>query len=287
MEAGKMTQLTVIRESDIGYILNDGENKVNEILLHYNDCGDKKPNIGENLSVFLYFDHKKRIAATLYKPKVTVFDCDWVEVVEVMNFGVFVDIGIRKDILLSGDDLPLNQNLWPHKGDLLYGYLLNDNDKGLLFQLGERDEFLEIKQDAPKDIYGKKITVRVIKTGKIGLNVISEEGYLGFIHHTKYKEEPHLGEIIEARVIYVKDNGEINLSLIPQKEIAIKDDTEVILEYLNTHLGNMPLGDASSPEEIKSLLGISKSAFKRAIGKLMKEKKITQNKEKKITSLIK
>ncbi len=284
MEAGKMSQLTVIRESDIGYILGNG-NKEEEILLHYNDCAGKKLDVGDKPKVFLYFDHKKRLAATLLVPKITVFDCDWVEVVDVARFGVFVDIGIRKDILLSSDDLPLNTELWPQKGDLVYAYLYNDNDKGLLIKLATRDDFLDIKQPAPKDLYGKKITARVVKLGSEGINVYSEEGYLGFIHHSEYKKEPRMGGMITGRVIDVKNNGEINLSLIPQKEIAISDDTEVILNYLNSHLGKMPLGDASSPEEIKALLNISKSAFKRAMGKLMKENKISQNQDKKITSL--
>ncbi|QVK18601.1 hypothetical protein KHQ81_02470 [Mycoplasmatota bacterium] len=284
MEAGKMTQFTVERETDIGYILSDGH-KENEIFLHYNDCDGRNLQDGEVVDAFLYFDHKNRIAATLQKPKITVFDCDWVEVVDVVYFGVYVNIGIRKDILLSSDDLPLDANLWPQIGDLLYANLYNDNDKGLLLELASKDDFLEIKVNAPSEIYGNKIQARVFNLGKHGVNVITNEGYLGFIHHSEYKEEPRLGGLVEGRIINVKANGEINLSLIPQKEIAINDDTELIMDYLNSNSGNMPLGDASSPDEIKSLLGISKSAFKRAMGKLIKDNKIIQNQEKKITSL--
>lgn len=286
MEAGKMINLTVDRVSDIGYILSNG-NKEEEVLLHFNECNGKELNVDENVDVFIFFDHKKRLAATLHVPIITVFDCDWVEVVDVVNFGVFVNIGIRKDILLSSDDLPLNKALWPITGDKIFAYLVNDNDKGLLIKLATRNDFLDIFQEAPKDIYGTKIDVRVIKIGSEGINVVSEEGYLGFIHNTEYKEEPRLGSLINARVINVKINHEINLSLIPQKELAIVDDTDTILDYLNTHNGKMPLCDISSPEEIKSLLDISKSAFKRAMGKLLKEKLIRQDLTEKTTNLIK
>lgn len=284
MEAGKVIKLNVIRESDIGYLLSDKYHE-EEILLHYNDCGDNKPNVDDKVDAFLYFDHKKRLAATLLTPKITVFDCGWVEVIDVVNFGVFLDIGIRKDVLLSKDDLPLDLDLWPQIGDKLYAYLENDKDKALLIKLATHSDFLDIKKEAPKELYGKKIMVKVYKLGSEGMNVVTDENYLGFIHHTEYKKEVRLGAEIEARVINVKDNGEINLSLIPQKEIAINDDTVTILNYLNSHLGKMPLGDASSPDEIKALLGISKAAFKRAMGNLMKNHKVVQNQDKKITSL--
>jgi|SRR5690554_200862 len=285
MEAGKVVKLNVVRESDIGYILSDKYND-EEVLLHYNDCDGKKLTIGEKTDVFLYIDHKRRLAATLQTPKVSVFDCNWLKVIDEVDFGVFVDIGIRKDILLSKDDLPYDKKLWPQVDDLIYGYLENDNDKALLIQLGSYDDFLEIKEKAPKELFGEKVLVRVYRVGKEGINVISENNYLGFIHHTEYKEAPRLGALIEARITNVKDNGEINLSLLPQKEIAIKDDTELIINYLKSHLGKMPLGDKSTPEEISDLLGISKAAFKRAMGKLMKEKKVVQNNDKKITSLL-
>ncbi len=285
MEAGKMINLKVDRESDLGYILSNG-NREEEILLHYNDCAGNTCQIGDEVNVFLYFDHKKRLSATLETPKITVFDCNWVKVVNVVSFGVFVDIGTKKDVLCSSDDLPLNKQIWPQVDDMLYAYLVNDNDKGFLLKLATREDFLEIKQDAPKDVYGNKLEVRVIRIGSEGINVISNEGYLGFIHHSEYKEERRLGSLVEGRVINVKLNNELNLSLIPQKEIAMIDDTELILNYINTHDGKMPLGDASSPDEIKSILDISKAAFKRAIGKLMRENKVVQNDDKKVTSIL-
>ena len=137
------------------------------------------------------------------------------KVVDVQDFGVF-DIGIRKDILLSKDELPFDKKLWPQVGDI-HGYLENNNNKALLFTLATYDDFFEIKNNAPISIYGKKLEVFVYRVGKEGVNVISEENYLGFIHHSEYKKTPRLGEKLKARVIKVKTDGEINLSLVPQK----------------------------------------------------------------------
>lgn len=274
MEAGKVSKLRVLRQSDIGYILTD---EISEVLLHFNDCTNQELNVNDVVETFIYFDHKGRRAATLQIPKITVFDCDWVEVVSVVNYGAFVNIGIRKDILLSVDDLPEDHSLWPKVGDKLYAYLLNDNDKGLLIKFAMKDDFLDIKVDAPKEVLGKKIKAKVYNIGKVGINVYTEEGYLGFIHENEFKEKIRLGEEIEGRVIDVKNNNEINMSLIPQKEIAITDDSELIINYLNDNDGKMPLCDKSTPEEIRDILNMSKSAFKRAVGKLLKEHKVTQN----------
>ena len=134
-------------------------------------------------------------------------------------------------------------------------------------------------QIAPQTLYGKQVKATVIRTGKIGTNIMTEEGYLGFIHESERREEPRLGEIIEGRVIRVKDDGQINVSLIPQKEIAMTKDSEMILNYLRSCQGAMPFYDKSEPDEIRQVFKISKASFKRALGKLMKEGKIYQEAE--------
>lgn len=274
MEAGKIYTLTVLRETEIGYILGDSKS-IDEVFLHRNDCGSIIPKVGEKYRAFLYYDHKKRLCATLLIPKITVFDCGFGEVKTVTNFGVFVDIGINKDILLSSDDLPKQKHLWPQAGDVVFGYLVNDNN-GLLFELGTRDDFEDFKKSAPKELKGNKIKGRVMRIVEEGVNIFTNEGYLGFIHKSQLKDPLRLGLEITGRVINVKDDGEINLSLLPQKELAIKDDKKLILDYLASHGGKMPLGDESTPEEITRVLNISKARFKRALGALLKEDKVYQ-----------
>ena len=117
---------------------------------------------------------------------------------------------------------------------------------------------------------------RVIRTGKIGTNVITEEGYMGFIHESERREEPRLGEVVEGRVVRVKENGEFNMSLIPQKEFAIGEDAEVIFDYLMGRRGAMPFCDKSEPDDIRRVFKMSKASFKRALGHLMKEGKVYQ-----------
>ncbi|WP_418790716.1 S1 RNA-binding domain-containing protein [Phosphitispora sp. TUW77] len=108
----------------------------------------------------------------------------------------------------------------------------------------------------------------IIDTGAF---VISDQGYIGFIH---VHEQPHplkKDMVVEGRVTYVRPDGRVNLSLRPRKEYSRITDAEKILEYLRKRKGAMPFGDHSPPEVIRDKFGISKSAFKRAIGKLLKD----------------
>jgi len=106
--------------------------------------------------------------------------------------------------------------------------------------------------------------------------MITEEDYRGFIHHTERKQEPRLGQLIQGRVIEVKEDGTLNVSLRPLKQHSMGEDADAILELLEESDGMIPFSDKSDPEDIRGTFNISKAAFKRALGMLMKENKIEQ-----------
>lgn len=273
MLAGKFHEMKVERQTPLGYTLSlDGE----EYFLHQAEV-TRELEIGEEVEVFLYYDAKKRLTATMHEPKVTTEQFGWVEVVSVRDeLGIFVDIGINKNILIAPSDLPIYQHLWPQVGDYVYCYLKESLSNYLFAIIARPSEFGGIKHEAPQSLHGKKIKARVIRTGKVGTNVITEEGYMGFIHESERREEPRLGEMIEGRVVRVKENGELNISLIPQKEFAISEDAEVILNYLMSRRGAMPFYDKSEPDDIRRVFKMSKASFKRALGSLMKQGKVYQ-----------
>ncbi len=273
MLAGKFHEMKVERQTPLGYTLSlDGE----EYFLHQAEV-TRELEIGEEVEVFLYYDAKKRLTATMHEPKVTTEQFGWVEVVSVRDeLGIFVDIGINKNILIAPSDLPIYQHLWPQVGDYVYCYLKESLSNYLFAIIARPSEFGGVKNEAPQSLQGKKIKARVIRTGKVGTNVITEEGYMGFIHESERREEPRLGEVIEGRVVRVKENGELNISLIPQKEFAIGEDAEVILDYLMSRRGAMPFYDKSEPDDIRRVFKMSKASFKRALGSLMKQGKVYQ-----------
>ena len=113
LEYGNVNKLEVVKETDIAYSLSDGTERV---FLHFNQALGKL-NIGDKVDAFLYFDQKKRLCATLEKPMITCHKYDYVKVVGLNAAGVFVNIGISKDILLSRDFLPNTERLWPRIGE--------------------------------------------------------------------------------------------------------------------------------------------------------------------------
>ncbi|WP_152446446.1 S1 RNA-binding domain-containing protein [Bacillus sp. THAF10] len=273
METGTVLELTVDRETPLGYMLTDGEET---ILLHRNEATRELAE-DETVEVFLYSDQKSRITATMTIPK-GLNGHEWVEVVEVLpGLGAFVHIGIAKDALIPSDDLPVFEDIWPQVGDQLLCRVKTDRRGKLIGKLATQDVMLDRSIKAPSNLLNNNIQGTIYRLLKVGSYMITNEGYVGFIHHSERKEEPRLGKVVEGRVIDVKEDGTINVSLMPRKQDAMDDDSKIIMEYLEARGGAMPYSDKSAPEDILERFQISKGAFKRAMGKLMKDGLVTQS----------
>lgn len=270
---GTVQLLQVYEENETGYLLGDQQNHV----LLPKEQVDKQLSLGEYINVFIYHDRNNEIVATTNIPSIQMNTYDWAEVVEVIpHLGVFVDIGIEKDILVSIDDLPLIFDVWPKAGDQLYVTLGNDQDGRLLAIPAQDKVFMEMRELANDDLRNQQVTGRVYYTSREGTAIFTDDHLRGFIHHTEREQEPRLGSVVRGRVIDVKDDGTINVSLLPLKHERIDDDAELILAELEKNNGVIPFSDKSDPETIRNTFGMSKSAFKRALGRLMREGKIEQ-----------
>lgn len=273
LKLGTVETMKVLRKIDTGYIL---EKNGEQALLHHNES-ERELEETEEVNVFLYHDKKGNTVATTTLPTIRLDEYDWAEVVEIIpRLGAFVNVGIAKDFLVSSDDLPLYQNVWPKPGDKLFVTLGLDK-KGRLIAIPASESIMyrEIEL-APEEALHKTVSGRVYHTSREGTAIITEENYRGFIHYTERKEEPRLGELVTGRVIEVKGDGTINVSLRPLKQHGMLEDAEAILEHLKASGGVIPFSDKSDPEDIRGTFQISKAAFKRALGKLMKEGKIEQ-----------
>ncbi|MFD2044863.1 S1 RNA-binding domain-containing protein [Ornithinibacillus salinisoli] len=270
---GTIQTMTVARKIDTGYVL---QKEMLEALLHHNET-DKELEQDQAVDVFLYQDKKDNTIATTKLPTIVMDTYGWAEVVEVIpNLGAFVDIGTTKQILVSLDDLPLFEKVWPKEGDQLYVTLGKDR-KGRLLAIPATDGVIgRIYEVAPVELLNEQISGKVYHTNKEGSAILTEENYRGFIHHTERKEEPRLGEVVQGRVIEVKEDGTLNVSLRPLKQHGIVDDASDILEHIKESGGMIPFSDKSDPDDIRGTFNISKAAFKRALGKLLKEEKIEQ-----------
>ena len=271
--AGEIVTLTVDRRADEGHVLTNGEQDL--VLLNIEKTKDVK--IGEEVEVFLYHDKSGELAATMRIPEIRLGVYGWVEVVgSRKNLGAFVNIGLSKDLLVSVDDLPLQSNVWPKPGDKLYVTLIRDKHDRLFGKLATDDVIYGISKPAPEKMYNKTVKGHIYKTKKVGSYMITDEGYRCFIHENERVKEPRLGQYMEGRVIDEKEDGSLNVSVRPFKQDKMVEDSEIILQYLQMRGGAMPYGDKTTPEDIMRTFEMSKGAFKRALGKLMKEDKIYQ-----------
>ncbi len=265
--------MQVDRLIENGYVL---QKDLDEALLHHNEA-TKPLETGEEVEVFLYHDKKGNITATMSLPEISIDQYGWGEVVESkQNLGVFVSIGTTKDFLVSKDDLPLFEDVWPQAGDQLYVTLGKDR-KGRLLALPATEGVINgIREWAAEEYLNKQVTGHVYRTSREGTAIITDEGYRGFIHHSERKTEPRLGEKIQGRVIDVKIDGTLNVTLRPLKQDSLDEDAAIILNHLQEHGGVIPFTDKSDPEDIRATFQMSKAAFKRALGRLMKQKLIEQ-----------
>jgi len=270
---GQTTTLTVARTTEFGYFLTDGNE---DVLLHINQAQQELAE-GDQIEVFLFVDSQGRISASMTIPEISVGSYGWVKVTDKNpKIGVFLNIGLPKDILLGADDLPAHQSVWPNAGDLVY-ITLRVNRNHLIYAKLASDQVIQsISVKASSKDFNKNVQGHIYRTAKVGSWVYTIEGFKGFIHESQRGKEPRLGERVEGRVIDVKEDGTINVSLLARKEESQDLDAARIYEYLISRNGAMPYSDKSMPEEIQERFGLSKGAFKRALGKLMKEGKAYQ-----------
>jgi len=237
IKIGSINKLKVLRESDISFILTDGKE---EFFLHKNESNYQKLKENDIVNAFLYFDQAGRLAATLKTPLLTIDDSNLLEVSDVnYNLGVFLKMGISKELLLSKDDLPLNQGLWPIEGDRLYVKLAVK--KKLVAKLDYNNlKSRELKIGEEKEFYVQKI-------GENGLNLVSDNLEKIFVHKSLAREDYRIGEKVKVKVINENEKDYFG-SLIKQKEFLMIDDAKLILKYLEEY-EILNLNNKSSVEE--------------------------------------
>src|SRR5699024_10001886 len=174
---------------------------------------------------------------TMHLPKLTIGLFEWVTVSKIENGTLYVDIGTTEPVMIADNDLPALKGVWPVVGSRLY-VTLKSNRQGELFVVPAKErQFAHLINDASEVDLNERISGHVIRAAREGTVILSEHGYRGFIHHSEREQEPRLGELVTARVIEVKDDGTLNMSLKPLRHERMDDDADLILEYLEEHDG--------------------------------------------------
>lgn len=269
IEVGNFNQLKVGRKSDLGYMLTDGKD---DVLLHFKQSTRELKN-DEKVNAFVYFDAKGRKCASMIEPYVTLEKVGLVKVVDVNeNIGVFVNINMPKDVLISIDNLPYNKSLWPQIGDEVL-VKLKVRKNSLLAKPLNMEEIKELKTNDER-LYEKNIChAKVCRISESGIYAYTEDYDVIFVSKKNMRQKYRLSEEVEITISKVTDEGYIG-TLVLQKEFMIDTDAQAIIDYLTKHGNEMPYDAKSGADIIEKEFNMSRKAFKRALGSLYKERAV-------------
>ena len=265
IEVGTKQTLQVINRTDFGIYL--GEGKEEKVLLPMKQVPEGIQ-IGEELTVFIYRDSKDRLIATRKEPLLVLGEVAMMTVKEVTPIGAFLDWGLEKDLLL-----PYKEQKHPVVSGEQYPICLYTDKSGRL--CGTMNVYECLQTDAPYQ-KGEEVTGLVYELhNKIGAFVAVDRKYHAVIPKKGLFEELSVGQMVTTWITDIRPDGKMNLSLRKKGYQQMEEDAVLILKVLEQYNGVLPFTDKSvDSQRIKEEFHLSKNAFKRAIGRLLKEKKI-------------
>ncbi len=266
MHLGKTQILTVMRQVDFGVYLAMPECPEERVLLPRKQVPEGLQ-VGEELEVFLYKDSKDRLIATTTTPKLMLGGLALLTVKEVTKIGAFLDWGLEKDLFL-----PFRQQTRKvHAGEECLVGLYTDKSERLCATM---NVYEYLHTDSPYQ-RGDQVTGRVYQISEnFGAFVAVDDYYSGLIPKKEFFGQAQVGDLVSVRVTGVKPDGKLDLSMREKGYLQINEDAEAVMEVIEEYDGVLPFTDKASPEVIKRECSLSKNAFKRAVGHLLKEGRI-------------
>jgi predicted RNA-binding protein (virulence factor B family) len=271
IEIGKYNTLTILRDTKVGLFLGTPETDpegIHDILLP-NKYVPNEFEIGEELIVFVYLDHEERPVATTLEPYILLNEFALLRVNYVNQIGAFMDWGMEKDILV-----PFKEQARPmEKGKRYLVYLYMDDKTNRLVASSKTNQFLKNEELTVEK--GEEVELIVSHITEIGINVIINEQYKGLLYKDEvYDDAIRTGDRMRGYIKNIRPDNKIDVSLQIQGYQSIEPNADIILDELRASRGFLRLTDSSHPEDIKTVLKMSKKTFKKAIGALYREKLI-------------
>lgn len=260
---GKKVRLMIVKQVDFGVYLGNSQEKV---LLPKKEV-PKGAELGDPVEVFLYKDSSDRLIATTGEPKITLGELKVLKVADTGKIGAFLDWGLPKDLLLPFRE----QTGKVKKGDEILVSLYVDKSDRLCATM---KVYEKLRQDPP---YQKDDRVEGIiydSSDNFGMFVAVDDCYSALIPKREVFGDMRVGDRIQARVVRVKEDGKMDLAVREKAFMQMDADAEMVLKKIQENGGRLPFTDKAEPERIKKEFGLSKNAFKRAVGRLLKEGKI-------------
>ncbi|MCR1842286.1 S1 RNA-binding domain-containing protein [Murimonas intestini] len=276
LELGKRQKLKIVKSVNFGVYLGEAADAQERVLLPAKEVPEGAA-AGDELEVFLYKDSKDRLIATVREPLVKLGDAAVLTVKEVGNIGAFLDWGLEKDLLLPFKE----QTRRVRQGEKCLAAVYIDKSSRLCATM---NVYEYLQKDSPYKKEDKVTGVVYLISEEFGAFVAVDNKYSGLIPKKVMPPELHSGDVVEARVTGVKEDGKLDLTVREKAYIQIDEDAENVMKVIEEFEGVLPFNDKVSPDVIMREFGLSKAAFKRAVGRLLKNGRIeiTENRIKKV-----
>lgn len=267
---GKKQKLVVVQKVDFGvYLAESMEGYPDEKVLLPSRQTPEDVQEGDELTVFIYRDSMDRPIATVHEPLVELGQMAVLEAVDTSRIGAFLNWGLEKDLLLPFRE----QTMRVEKGDQCLVALYEDKSHRLCATM---KVYHYLNTQSPYKA-GDMVKGRVYEISKnFGVFVAVDDQYSALIPKSEAQGNYQVNEILDLRVTQVKEDGKLNVSARKKAPEQLSEDAQKIFQVMERSGGSLPLDDKSDPAQIKARLGLSKAAFKRAVGHLMKTGRITQ-----------
>ncbi len=263
MKLGKKQVLTVVKKVDFGVYLGSDEERV---LLPKKQV-PAGIELGDPVEVFLYKDSDDRLIATTNEPKIELGELAVLDVADTGKFGAFLDWGLEKDLFLPFKQ----QTAKVEKGDRCLVSLYIDKSQRLCATM-KVYELLSKESPYQKDDEVEGIVYDI--SDNFGTFVAVDNQFSALIPKKDSFGNFRVGQTVHARVAAVKPDGKLDLSVKDKIPMQMDKDAAIILKRMEKNGGVLPFTDKADPEMIKKEFAMSKNAFKRAVGRLLKENKI-------------
>jgi len=264
MKIGQYNSLKIDRDTQVGLFLTDGKD---DVLLP-NKYVPNVWEIGEEIIVFVYLDHEQRPVATTLEPYILLNEFALLRVNYVNQVGAFMDWGMEKDILV-----PFKEQARPmEKGKRYLVYLYMDEKTNRLVASSKTNQFLSNDELTVEN--GEEVELIVSHITEVGINVIINEKHKGLLYKDQVYDDIRTGDRLRGYIKNIRPDNKIDVALQIQGYQSIEPNAEKILSELRASRGFLRLNDDSHPEDIKTVLKMSKKTFKKAIGALYKDKLI-------------
>lgn len=262
---GKTYSLTVVKRVDFGlYLARNKEAPAEGRVLLPAKQIPEGTGLGDVLEVFIYRDSSDRLIATTRTPRIKLGEIRRLPVLQVTKIGAFLDWGLEKDLLLPFAE----QTVRVRAGDEIPVALYLDKSNRLCATM---KLYHYLKTGSPYIVGDEVQGYAYEESEEFGIFVAVDDVYQGLVPRRECFGGIAVGNEIKARVVQVREDGKLDLSVRRKAYEQIDEDAEKILELIRSYDGALPFTDKASPEVIKLHTGMSKNEFKRAVGHLLKE----------------